>query len=96
MKIISSQRYIDEKIVEQKLEQLAGKRSLVLEAWEVGMDDLAVLADGHHRFEAAQRLGIPVTFEVTNHPEKITGETLLESMWMDSDYYDIETGKNVW
>ena len=96
MKIISSQRYIDEKIVEQKLELLTGKSSLVLEAWEVGMDDLAVLSDGHHRLEAAQRLGIPVTFEVTNHPEKITGETLLESMWMDSDYYDVETGKNVW
>lgn len=96
MKIISSQRYIDEKIVEQKLEQLAGKSSLVLEAWDVGMDDLAVLSDGHHRLEAAQRLGIPVTFEIASHPEKITGVTLLESMWMDSDYYDVETGKNVW
>ena len=37
-----------------------------------------------------------VEFEVVEHEAGLTGEELLNAEWMDSDYYDIQTGKNVW
>lgn len=94
--IISSQRFTDSQTVDEKITQLSGVKELVLQAFEVGEDDLAILADGHHRLEAAKRLGISVKFEITTHPEGLTGQDLIEDMWMDSDYYDVRTGENVW
>jgi uncharacterized protein (DUF1015 family) len=95
VKIISSQRYIDENILSEKLEALAGKKAITLPAWEVG-NGMAVLADGHHRLEAAKILGIAVEFEIETHPEGLTGDDLLEVAWMDSDWYYVKTGELVW
>lgn len=98
--IISSQRFTDNDKVKEKVIELSGKKELVLQAFEVGDLDgqvnLFVLADGHHRLEAANLLGIPVRFEITTHPEGLTGQELLNDMWMDEDYFDIETGRSVW
>lgn len=94
--IISSQRHIDEAIVNEKIEQFESEQitEIVLQTWAVGgeFDDMEMLFDGHHTFEAAQRLGITVRFEQVECPESLTGEDLLEQFWMDSDWYDIETG----
>jgi hypothetical protein len=38
-------------------------------------------------------LEIPVRFEVIDHPENIEGDNLLEQAWMDSDWYEVETGQ---
>ena len=98
MKIISSQRYLDEKIVNEKITMLGDE--LTLEVWAVGdfddRTDLAILFDGNHRLAAAQAMEIPVRFEIVEQPENLTGERLLESCWMDSDYFYVETGRNVW
>lgn len=94
MTIISSQRYIDSDIVDSKLAALEADRpaEVVLPVWPVGMDDLYVLSNGHHTLTAARALGIPVRFSVESHPERLTGQDLLEQAWIDADWYDIETG----
>lgn len=93
--IISSQRYIDNDILNQKIEMLETERpsEIVLMAWDVKAYDCAVLFNGHHTLEAARQLEIPVRFEVIDHPESIEGDDLLEQNWMDSDWYEVETGK---
>jgi hypothetical protein len=93
MKIISSQKYLDQEIIEAKLSELAGETSVELVAWDVKAYDCAILSDGHHTYAAAQELGIPVKFIITAHPEGISGDNLLEQAWMDSDWYDLETGQ---
>lgn len=97
--IISSQRFINEEIVTEKISSLAGLNKITLPVFDVNdenLGDMAILADGHHTLEAAKRLGITVAFDHIDHPEKLTGERLLEECYFDSDYYDIETGSNVW
>jgi hypothetical protein len=93
--IISSQRYISNEILNEKIAALENEKptEIVFEAWNVGTDDLAILFNGHHTLEAARQLGIPYRFEVIDHPEHITGENLLEQTQIDSDWYDVETGK---
>lgn len=94
--IISSQRHIDWDIVAEKRNSLAGMTEIELPAYDVHSedDDIAILADGHHRLVAAKELGIKVIFVVKDHPEGLRGEDLLNDQWGDSDYYDVETGKN--
>ncbi len=89
--IISSQRYVDFDIVDQKISELDGMTEITLITWAVD-DAMEILSDGHHTFEAANELGITVNFEKTTHPEGLSGNDLLEAAWMDSDWYDVETG----
>ena len=93
MKIISSQRYLDSKIVESKIEELNGVTEITLPTWDVKDYDCAVLFNGHHTLAAANELGVSVKFVVIDHPEGLTGDNLLEQAWMDSDWYDVETGR---
>lgn len=92
--IISSQRFLDNSIIEEKIAELESNRpqEIVLLAWDVN-GDCAVLSDGHHTLEAASQLGISVEFQIARHPEGLKGEDLLERSWMDSDWYDVKTGK---
>lgn len=93
--IISSQRYLDSNVVSDKITEIeqSGITEIVLKAWDVKAYDCAILSDGHHTYEAAQQCGINVRFEIIDHPEGIDGDNLLEQAWMDSDWYDIETGQ---
>lgn len=101
MKVITSQGYIDDAIVESKKELLAGAASVDLVVWTTGIqndngDELCVLSDGHHTYEAAKELGLEINFVETEHPEGITGEQLLDVAWMDSDWHYLDTKKLVW
>ena len=98
MKVISSQHYINAEIVEEKIRALSAAETseITLTCWDAGEidgEELVVLADGHHAYEAAKELGITVQFEITRHPEHLIGETLLEVAWMDGDWYYIETSE---
>lgn len=60
MKVISSQRFLDYDIVDEKLAEMesAGVESITLPIINAGMtdlegNDLYILIDGHHRKEAA-------------------------------------------
>lgn len=94
--IISSQRHLDSEIVNEKIAQLEAEQpsEIVLQTWAVGgdFDDIEILFDGHHTLEAAQQLGIAIRFEQVECTENLTGEDMLNQFWMDSDWYDIETG----
>jgi len=92
MKVISSQRHLNYTIVEEKIAELTSKTSVELPVYEVGFDDLYILCDGHHTKAAAEELGIEVIYKVIEHQDRLTGEELLEISWIDSDWYDVETG----
>lgn len=93
--IISSQRYIDYNIVDEKIKYLQDNAitEITLYTWDVIDYDCAILFNGHHTLQAARELNMPVKFEIINHPENIFGDNLLEQAWMDSDWYSVETGK---
>ena len=101
MTVISSQGFINASTVEEKLVELQNETVITLPVWDADMQDedgnnLYVLADGHHRFEAAKELGITVEYDVVRRDDGLTGELLLEAAWMDCDWYYINTGVTVW
>ncbi|GIV51995.1 MAG: hypothetical protein KatS3mg038_3902 [Candidatus Kapaibacterium sp.] len=102
MVIISSQRHLDQDVVDEKMQQLAGVDCVelpIVYAGQYGDDDVYVLVDGHHTLAAARALGVEVTYtersrtECNCHPDW-TLEQMLDHLWMDSDWYDIHTGVN--
>ena len=104
MKVISSQRYIDQEILAEKIESLREETELELPVIDLYMqdddgDDLYLLFDGNHTLAAAQELGIAIAFDIGDHVADwsgLAGEDLLRVAYMDSDYYDIATGIDIW
>ena len=101
MKVITSQSYINYDIVKEKIEALKNAEYVELPVWTTGLqdddgEDLCILADGHHTYEAAVELGIELRFAETEHPDGLTGERLLEGAWMDDDYHYLGTTMTVW
>lgn len=101
MRVITSQHYRNEDIITEKIEQLKGATKIALTVWETEMQnelgqDLYILANGHHTYEAAVELGLEIEFEIERHPEGLVGEELLEVAWMDGDYRYLDTGLTVW
>ena len=96
MEVVSSQHYLDmDKVEEKKAEMLAaGTTKITLPCWMIGEVDgkeLAILSDGHHRYEAAKELGVEVVFDFDDDPEGLTGENALNVRWMDGDWYYVTT-----
>lgn len=101
MKIISSQRYIDYNIVDRKIEEIKDETTVYLPIIDAEMtddegNDLYVLIDGHHTKEAAEELGINIEYEEIENYFDLTGDNLLMACYMDSNWYYIDTGRNVW
>lgn len=103
MKVISSQRYYNNEIVLKKMDELkeACANEIVLPVVDIEMkdedgNDLFALVDGHHRFIAAQELDLEIKFEVVENHYDVVGEDYLNAAYMDSDWYYVETGLNVW
>jgi uncharacterized protein (DUF1015 family) len=102
MRVITSQRYYrNEDIITEKIEQLKEATKITLTVWETEMknelgQDLYILADGHHTYEAAKELGLDIEFEIEKHPEGLVGEELLEVAWMDGDYCYLDGNSTVW
>lgn len=93
MKIISSQHFIDEAVVEEKKLALADTSEISIPcayAGEIDGEEYAVQIDGHHTLAAARGLGIAVSFEIVDDCEGLTGEALLDARYMDGDWYDVE------
>jgi hypothetical protein len=95
---ISSQRYTDPKIVAEKL----AARDFEVAVVEVEIDSemYRVIVDGHHSFAAAKAAGVEPEY-VPAHPE-VRGdvaadpEAYLAEHRIDSDYYDVQTGQEIW
>jgi len=90
IKIISSQRYLDQDIVDSKV--ITEDITLPAYLLEINGEKYAILADGHHRRAAAIAAGFNVSYDVKSHPEMLTGEALMDATYNDSDFYFIETG----
>lgn len=98
--LISSQRYLSEETVEAKR---VSKDYEVTLGKLITVDgvDYRVVIDGHHSLAAANADGVNPTYSIATATE-CDRESIddldqyLESHWIDSDYYDVETGKNVW
>ena len=101
--IISSQRYLDYGRVDSKIEEISGRDSVTLRivlAGEIDGEAAYVLIDGHHTGEAARELGIEINFEEVSrndagYDERWTMGEMLENLWIDSDWYNYETGELV-
>jgi signal transduction histidine kinase len=99
--IISSQRYIDENTVQEKRE---ARDYVVTVSPEFEIDGVVMQAviDGHHSLAAAEADGVEPEFIVASiqNDDRIalldrSIDDYLEVCYMDSDWYDIETGKAV-
>jgi len=100
---ISSQRYIDEEIVEAKQES-ADYEVFVSPVFELDGQQMRVVLDGHHSLAAAKEDGaLPefVEYDATEHDaicllEAGDAEGFLQAVHMGDDYYNVETGKDIW
>ena len=97
---ISSQRYLDDDIVEVKR---AARDYLVAVSPEFEIDGVTmqVVTDGHHSLAAAKIDGVEPEFVVATVQDDDRTALLdtsiddyLEVCYGDSDWYDIETGKD--
>lgn len=95
MKIITSQSFRDDEIVERKKQELieSGTKEVILPVVNIYMDDLYILVDGHHTFTAARELGLKISFEEVEDEttyyqdvEDRNTDAILEAHYMDSDY----------
>lgn len=93
MKMISSQRYRDEKIVEEK----RASRDYTVSVVTVDALGVSVIIDGHHSLSAALYDGVePQLVECTCSemlPCDSDIESWLASHWIDSDWHDPITGE---
>lgn len=103
MQTISSQRYIDEDIVAEKI---AASDFDVLVSPEFVIDGKAVcvVLDGHHSLAAAKAAGFAPSYntaDATAHDAvallaRGECEDFLAATHMGDDYYDVDTGECVW
>lgn len=101
--IISSQRYLDENIVKEKIENKDFTVSLS-PVFEVEGIEYQAILDGHHSLEAAKITGSdPVFVEMdgidSDHISLLVDgkiDDFLTVCHIDDNWYDIETGKYVW
>lgn len=103
MKTISSQRFLDDAVVESK----RGATTYIVKvspAFEIEGETLRVVLDGHHTLEAAKLDGVEPEYVEQSPRENDTISVLndgrvddfLAMHRMDSDFYDVETGIDVW
>jgi hypothetical protein len=98
MRTISSQKYLDESIVEKKRENEDYVAFYVIV--EIEDEEYRVVVDGHHSIAAAKADGVKIewelaTQELVNFAASNPDDFMLQHQ-LDSDWYDIKTGLNVW
>ena len=101
--LISSQRYIDDEIVAQKIinQDFTVQISPI---FTVEDDQYIAIMDGHHSYHAAIEAGVEPEYYEQNVTENDNISLLengeidyfLESCYVDSDWYNIKTGVSIW
>lgn len=101
VKLISSQRYLDEATVAQKIEEKDFTVQLS-PVFEIDGQEYQVIMDGHHSYHAAKEAGVEPNYVVQTVQDNDTIalmeeniDEFLEAAWVDSDWYEIETGINI-
>ena len=104
MTIVSSQKYRNWDIIEDKIEELqaSGADAVtipVVNAYtkDEDGDDLYIIIDNHHLMVAAHTLGLDIEFEEvademsgTEEIRNHDGEAIMENWYQDSPYYYID------
>ena len=96
--LISSQKFIDDQIVTAKRDT----EDYTVQTATVDVEGIEylVLIDGHHSLEAAKRDGVAVDFEECDREiqrdASRDGNAFLIANQLDSDWYFVATGKDVW
>ncbi len=103
MTLISSQRYLDDDIIDDKVTS-GDFEVLISPEFVVDGGTYCVVLDGHHSLAAAKQVGVEPTFitaDCTDHDavwllmeEQV--EDFLLVTHMGDQYYNIATGKNIW
>ena len=103
MKTISSQRYIDESIVAEKI-AAEDFEVMVSPVFEIDGEEYRVILDGHHSHAAAMASGSTPSYwtaDCGDHDavgllETGSADDFLLATHMGNDYYDVSTGIDVW
>jgi len=94
---ITSQRHIDQDIVEVK--RAAEDYTVSYVTVELDGVEYAVVVDGHHSYEAARQDKAEVDWELSVESQKeadaMSAVDFLDSRWMGDDWFFIATGKLV-
>lgn len=98
--IISSQKYLDDEIVSEKRANKDYEVS-ISPVFKLDGEEFQVVIDGHHSLAAAKLDGVEPDFiECDNNSIDALDEgridDFLRQQRLDSDWYDIKTGKDVW
>jgi hypothetical protein len=102
MKLISSQRYLDEETVEQKIRDNDFTVYITPE-FELEDEKVCAIIDGHHSLEAAKRAGVEPTYvEMDKHDDERIGYILsgdideyLQAAFAGDRWYDVENGWDI-
>jgi hypothetical protein len=95
--IISSQRYLDDNIVATKQDYTV----MITPAITISDIQYQIVLDGHHSLAAAQRDGVEPNYYVATEQDNDVvynihnPDLILELCYIDSDYYDINTGLDI-
>ena len=97
---ISSQRYINDEIVQAKRNK-SDYTVTVATITDSDGNEYELVIDGHHALAAAREDGVdPIYVESDyNYQSEVECcgfDDFLIAKWIDSNYYDIETGIDVW
>lgn len=102
MTVISSQRFRDEDIINEKLNEIESAEYVEIPVISAYLqddegNDLYIMVDKHHTLSAARELGkkvrfVEVEYEISYYKdiEEHNGEAICEAHWMDSNWYYIE------
>jgi hypothetical protein len=100
---ISSQRYRDDQTVQAKAKN-KDYMVCVSPIFEIDGMTVRVVLDGHHSLQAAILDGVvPEYYEQDSRDNDVIAllgrgeiDTFLQLTRMDSDWYDIKTGRDIW
>lgn len=100
--LISSQRFIDDEILTQKIADQDFEVQLS-PVFEIDGEEYQVVMDGHHSYHAAIEAGVePTYYEQTvseNDRVALMDQDInlfLEACYHEDDWYNIETGVTIW
>jgi hypothetical protein len=93
MKIITTQKYRNWELVEQKRQQMEKDhiQSITLEVYQMDIEDYFVLPDNHHTYEAAKQLNLTINYKILNEDNPVYKDWSVNE-W---DYMNIDTGEHV-
>lgn len=96
--VISSQRYLDDDVVKSK--RLSMDYTVTVVDVVIDGNDYRVIVDGHHSLAAAKLDNVAPVIEVSdyNYQSEIDYmgiDTFMLQHYIDSDWYDVSTGRGV-